>query len=205
METGAAVRVLEPAPDEYLVELAEKGRISLHAEFGPELLAGAALVFVATPDREQNGEIARAARERGIWVNSAENPGEGDFHLPATIGRGDFRLAVSTGGGGPALAAVAAERLRGLFGPEYGRLAALLAEIRPDILIRVADEAERRAIFRKLAASAELLAFLASSSPRAADCVKKLLPPGLLDGARLEQLTSNALNKGENVMCGNAH
>ncbi len=194
LKTGAAVRVLERAPDASLLELAEEGRLSLHAEFGPELLDGVCLVFIATNDRECNRAIALAARARGIWVNSAENPADGDFHLPSEIGRGAFRLAVSTGGGSPALSAHAAENLRKIFGPEYGRLTALLAEIRPDVLARVADEGERRAIFKKLAESDELLNLLAGPpSPDITARLEKLLPPGLLTGDRLEELIGAAL------------
>lgn len=193
MRAGALVRVIEPAPDNYLLELAENKQIFLYAQYWPSLLNGVSLAFIATSDSEMNRRAAGEARVRGIWVNLAENPRDGDFFLPAVVGHGDFRLTVSTGGFSPALAAVAAERLRRDFGPEYGRLVALLAALRPLILASGLTGDERRAVFRQVAESEILLKALAAPGEAAAlNLIKSLLPPALIDDGQLKAIISEA-------------
>ena len=41
-------------------------------------LDGVALAMAATDDRELNARVARLARERGVWVNVADDPEAGD-------------------------------------------------------------------------------------------------------------------------------
>lgn len=191
LQSGASVRVLETRPDEFLEGLAEAGHIALHREWDARLLDGVALIFVATSDTEFNRRATQAARERGVWVNVAENPAEGDFFLPAVIERGDFRLTVSTGGHSPALAAAAAEKLRHSFGPEYGRLLALLAALRPALLASV-ESRERRIVFKKLAASEQLLKGVAAGDgPAIHSILKTLLPPDCVREARLWEIVNN--------------
>ena len=85
-------------------------------------LDGAFLAFTATDSREVNRAVAREARERGIPVNVADRPFEGDFALPSTLSRGGLQVAVSTGGASPALAKRIRGELEGLFGPEWADL-----------------------------------------------------------------------------------
>ncbi len=74
-------------------------------------LEGAFLAFTATDSRE--------AKERGIPVNVADKPSEGDFAVPSTLRRGRLQVAVSTGGASPTLAQRVRRELEGLFGPEW--------------------------------------------------------------------------------------
>ncbi|HZF59113.1 MAG TPA: NAD(P)-dependent oxidoreductase, partial [Rubrobacter sp.] len=82
-------------------------------------LAGAHLAFTATNSREVNAAVAREARERGVPINVADRPSEGDFALPSTLRRGKLQVAVSTGGASPALAKRIRGELEGVFGPEW--------------------------------------------------------------------------------------
>ena len=86
--------------------------------------------MAASDDRELNARVARLARERGVWVNVADDPQAGDVVLPAVARRGELQIAVSTGGASPALARRLRERLEREFGPEYGDLVALLGALR---------------------------------------------------------------------------
>ena len=82
-------------------------------------LEGAYLVFAATDAREVNAAVAEEARERGIPVNVADRPSEGDFALPSTLRRGRLQVAVSTGGASPMLARRIKGELEDVFRPEW--------------------------------------------------------------------------------------
>ena len=82
-------------------------------------LEGAFLAFTATDSREANAAVTREAKERGIPVNVADKPSEGDFAVPSTLRRGRLQVAVSTGGASPTLAQRVRRELEGLFGPEW--------------------------------------------------------------------------------------
>src|SRR6516165_4791561 len=86
LEGGAAVRLvcLEPRP-------AAEQNPGLHwvtAAYDAGCLAGAALV-VAAATPEVNRLVIADARARGLWVNAATEPEEGDCFLPAVVRRGD--------------------------------------------------------------------------------------------------------------------
>ncbi len=85
-------------------------------------LDNAYLAFAATDSREVNAAVAREAKERGIPVNVADKPSEGDFALPSTLRRGRLQVAVSTGGASPALARRIKDELEESFGPEWSGL-----------------------------------------------------------------------------------
>ena len=90
-------------------------------------LEGAYLAFAATDSREVNAAVAREANERGVPVNVADRPSEGDFALPSTLRRGRLQVAVSTGGASPTLARRIRDELEEVFGPEW---AGIVEELR---------------------------------------------------------------------------
>jgi precorrin-2 dehydrogenase / sirohydrochlorin ferrochelatase len=85
-------------------------------------LEGAHLAFTATDSREVNAAVAREAQERGIPINVADHPAEGDFAVPSTLRRGALQIAVSTGGASPTLARRIRSELEDGFGPEWAGL-----------------------------------------------------------------------------------
>jgi precorrin-2 dehydrogenase/sirohydrochlorin ferrochelatase len=113
-------------------------------------LAGAALAFAAGP-AGLNARVVADARARGVWVNSATDPGAGDFLTPAVVRRGGLVVAVSTGAAAPALARALRRQLDDQFDDAFAAWVALLAELRPVVLGRVADPQRRRALFERLA------------------------------------------------------
>jgi siroheme synthase-like protein len=95
-------------------------------------LEGASLVFAATNRREVNAAVTREARGRGIPVNVADEPSEGDFALPSVLRRGQLQLAVSTGGASPTLARRVRYELESAFGSEWAGVVEALGRARRD-------------------------------------------------------------------------
>lgn len=62
------------------------------------------LVITATDDPAVNAQVAADGRDARVWVNSADDPANCSFILPAVARRGVISVAVSTGGASPALA-----------------------------------------------------------------------------------------------------
>ncbi len=95
-------------------------------------LEGASLVFAATNLREVNAAVTREARGRGIPVNVADEPSEGDFALPSVLRRGQLQVAVSTGGASPTLARRVRYELESAFGSEWAGVVDALGRARRD-------------------------------------------------------------------------
>ena len=85
------------------------------------------LVITATGNTTVDQAIFDECEERGIWVNSADDPARCSFTLPAAFRRGPVMVTVSTGGASPALASFLRTQLEDLIGPEFAEIAARLA------------------------------------------------------------------------------
>jgi precorrin-2 dehydrogenase / sirohydrochlorin ferrochelatase len=127
LQAGAEVVVVSP---EVLPELGDTS-VEVHErpyEYGD--LEGADLAFAATDSREVNAAVAREARERGVRINVADRPSEGDFAVPSTLRRGGLQVAVSTGGASPTLAKRIRNELEATFGPEWAGVVEELGAVR---------------------------------------------------------------------------
>ena len=134
LAVGAAVTVVSPDVTRALAALAEAGRITLVGRaYRAGDLEGAALVFTALGDPRATAAVAREARERGIWLNAADDPVHCSFILPAVVRRGALTVAVASGGATPALTRALREHLEGVLGPEWATLAELAAEARREL------------------------------------------------------------------------
>ena len=145
VEAGATVVGVDPVSTADLV-----GVECLAEDYRGDHLIGASLVFAAaTPD--VNKQVVDDAKRLGLWVNSASNPAEGDFNLPATWRDGPLTLTVSTSGASPALAAALRDRAASSLGPSAAGLVRLLAELRPEVMATIDDPEARRRAFSTFA------------------------------------------------------
>ena len=101
LAAGARVTVVAPA---VRPELAAQVSAVWLRPFADDDCAGFRLVMTATDDPQVNARVAASATALGVWVNSADDPSNCSFILPAVTRRGPVVAAVSTGGASPALA-----------------------------------------------------------------------------------------------------
>jgi siroheme synthase-like protein len=167
LEAGATVTVVSRAVTPALMALAEAGRIRHVARaYAPGDLAGAALALTAVDDPAVTAAVGREARQRGVWINAADDPGHCDFILPGLVRRGVLTVAVGSGGASPALTRALREHLDDVLGAEWAMLGELAAGARSELRAAgrvVGAEAWRRAL---------------------ADDVRALLAEGRLNDAR---------------------
>ena len=95
--------------------------------------AGHRLVVTATDDPAVNRQVFLDADAAGVWVNSADDPANCTFTLPARVRRGSLLVTFATGGHSPAVATWLRRRFEDEFGPEYDDLLELLSAERERI------------------------------------------------------------------------
>lgn len=153
LESGAAVTMVAPHATDDVVQLARDGSIQLYSrEFRPDDVAGRTLVFSATGDARVDTLVSAAARAAGAFVNVADDLDLSDFHVPAVLRSDDVQIAVSTGGSAPGLAGRIRDRVAQSVGPEWGRFAGLLGEVRSLAKTRIEDPARRMEVVRGVTA-----------------------------------------------------
>jgi precorrin-2 dehydrogenase / sirohydrochlorin ferrochelatase len=112
--------------------------------------AGAALVFLASPDEAFLENAAALARTAGAAVNVVDHPALCDFYTPALIDRGAVVAAVGATGAAPLLAAMLRNDIEAVLPEGVGRLAHLFRATRDEVRAALPDMAERRAFLRQI-------------------------------------------------------
>lgn len=133
---GGADQILVVAPDvtDDLQALADAGVVRIERrEYARPEAADHRLVVTATSDPDVNHQVFADADAAGVWVNSADDPDNCTFTLPARVRRGTLLVTVATGGHSPALATWLRRRFEDEFGPEYDALVELLSAEREHI------------------------------------------------------------------------
>lgn len=131
LAAGADLTLVSPSVTARLKALAAEGSIRLllrRYENGD--LTGFDLVFVASDDEHVNKAVLAEARKHNLWVNSADDPENCEFILPAVIRRGELTVAISTGGVSPATTRLMREELESYLTAEYASLTRIAGEVR---------------------------------------------------------------------------
>lgn len=118
--------------------------------FAPEMLEGAALVFVAGASLALGERVAREARARNVPVNVMDEPLLCSFFMPAIVERGPVTVAVGTGGSAPLLARLLRQWLDAVLPARVGALASLAGRYRAQVKRRLPDPAARRRFWHAL-------------------------------------------------------
>jgi precorrin-2 dehydrogenase/sirohydrochlorin ferrochelatase len=130
-ECGAAVHVVAP---EVLPEIEAMDRVTVERRpYRRGEVAAYRLAIAATDDAEVNAAVYDDGEASGVWVNSADDPVNCAFTLPARVRQGPLLATFSTGGHSPALAVWLRRRFQSELGPEYLTLLEMLDEARSGI------------------------------------------------------------------------
>ncbi|MBS1847854.1 MAG: bifunctional precorrin-2 dehydrogenase/sirohydrochlorin ferrochelatase [Actinobacteria bacterium] len=134
---GAIVTVVAPEVDEAVHQAAEGAEHAVTIEqraFRPGDVRSRWLAITATGNPSIDRSVAAAAETAGVWVNSADDPANCTFTLPALHRDAPVVVAVSSAGVSPALTSWLRDRVGelcdDLFGGRTGEVAATLAEAR---------------------------------------------------------------------------
>jgi siroheme synthase-like protein len=149
---GASVRLIAPQgdpgaePDPAVAVLVEP--------YDPSHLEGVFVAFVCTDDAELNARIAADARERNVLVNVADQPGDCDFYMPATLRDGCVTLAVGTGGRAPGVSGMVRDILAEALPERLAEFAEALGELRDQLRETCPNPTKRMAALRPLCSRA---------------------------------------------------
>ncbi|MEL6890928.1 MAG: bifunctional precorrin-2 dehydrogenase/sirohydrochlorin ferrochelatase [Actinomycetota bacterium] len=128
---GARVRLVATDVSEHVDRAAiDEVRVKL---FDDADLDGVRLVVTATGDVDVDHRVSTAARERGIWVNAADQPVDCDWILPAITRSGRVTGAISTDGASPALAGHLRDRVAEILDERVAEAAEVLAAERHEV------------------------------------------------------------------------
>lgn len=151
LAAGARIRVISPEVLPALNVLAENEEIEwFDRGFAEGDLKGVFLVFAATNRHEVQVLIVEEASKYSVLMNSADDPLNSHFHVPAHFRRGRMLVTVSTGGSSPALAKRIKQRLEREIVPEYELVVELLSLIREQVVRLGGDSALNGDLFRRL-------------------------------------------------------
>lgn len=131
LSAGAVVTVVAP---DAVPEIANDPDVRWHRrEYRRGEAASYRVAITATSDPAVNRQVARDGEAANVFVNSADDPANCAFILPAVVTRGDLQIAVSTNGRSPALARWARRHLESVFTDVHARTLDLLSEVRDDL------------------------------------------------------------------------
>ena len=111
-----------------------------------EDLRGAALVFSATGDDDDDRAVTVLARTAGVPVNVVDCPELCDFYTPAIVNRAPLAVAIGSEGVAPVLSRHVRARIEALLAPAFGDLAGLADRLR-DRVSRALPSSEARRRF----------------------------------------------------------
>lgn len=128
LRAGAQVSVVAPSA---VAEIADDPDVRwFEREYQRGEVASYRLAVTATDDPDVNRLVARDGDAAGVFVNSADDPENCTFTLPAVARRGDLQVAISTNGRSPGLARWLRRRYERELSAGYDQLLDILSETR---------------------------------------------------------------------------
>ncbi len=131
LSAGAQVTVVAPAA---VPEISDNSHLRWFSRrYRRGEVASYRLAFTATGISDVDRQVAIDGDRSGIWVNSADDPDNCTFTLPAVARQGDLNVAISTSGRSPALASWLRRRYQKEISSGYEEALDLLADLRDQV------------------------------------------------------------------------
>ncbi|MFY7777534.1 MAG: siroheme synthase CysG [Elstera sp.] len=181
--TGARITVVAKDPSAEIEAAAVTDEIILlRRPFRLDDIRNQAVIFAATGDDDQDGEISRRAQDVGVPVNIVDEPALSSFLMPAIVDRDPVLVAIGTGGSAPILARRVRERLERLLPARLGPLARFIERWKDPVRGRVSDPAARRRVLEQFS-DGPIADLVLNDQERAADeAAAHLLETGSVEG-----------------------
>ncbi len=112
-------------------------------------IEGAALIFAACEEVDEDKRIYDLGQSAGVLVNVPDKAELCDFIMPAILDRSPLVISVSSGGASPILARVIKAKLETLFPAAYGQLASFVGRYRDDVMENIKSGAGRLRFWEK--------------------------------------------------------
>ena len=130
LRAGAIVSVVAP---DAVPEIANDPDVRWHQrEYRRGEVASYRLAITATNDPTVNAQVARDGDAANVFVNSADDPANCSFILPAVVTRGDLQLTASTNGRSPAFSQWARRELERRFTDVHASVLDVLRAVRDE-------------------------------------------------------------------------
>lgn len=152
LKSQARVSVVAPRVHPEVRALADAGAITLHERpWSTADLDGVFLVITATDVPAVNAEVYRAAVERNILANSADDPPHCDFYMGSVVARGDLQIAISTAGQSPAIAQQLRKEIDASLPSDFGSQLRETGIMRREVIAKLEASDERKQHLHQLA------------------------------------------------------
>ncbi|MGA8740796.1 MAG: siroheme synthase CysG [Terracidiphilus sp.] len=152
LTTGIRLRVIAPEGKPEIEQIASEGKLEwIQRRFVPADLDGTFLAIAATDNVEVNATVYHEAVQRGILVNSVDDPPHCDFYFGSVVRRGDLQIAISTAGESPAVAQLLRREIDELLAEDLGLWLKDIGQLRREILTAYPPGDDRKALLHRLA------------------------------------------------------
>ncbi len=152
LEFNADITVVSTRFCKPLLVLFHSGQIKIIKKaYSKELIKDYKIAFSATGNSSVNKIIHKDCKEKGVLLNSADNPAFCDFILPANIKRGDLTISVSSQGKAPFYTKEIKKKLGQIFPPVYSDIIYLAGKFRKQLLLndKVINSKDKEKIFNQ--------------------------------------------------------
>lgn len=105
----------------------------LRRQYAASDLDGCLIAIAATGDSAVNRQVFQDGHRQGVLVNSADDPQNCHFTLPARLRRGDLLITISTEGRSPAMASWLRQQIEASLDDNIDQMLHLVAEVRAEI------------------------------------------------------------------------
>lgn len=108
------------------------------------------IIFLATSDPDTNRNFRKIGKEKGIWVNSVDDPKNCDFYSSSTVSIGPVQFAISTDGKFAGVSSTLRKLFEEIIPKEDHELMETLFEMRRNLKEILPDNTERRKVLKEI-------------------------------------------------------